>query len=249
MNYDGYSGYYAPTYNDQRYYPAYNEIQASNKSIGTLQQQAQEYARNEALRAADLVTANGLYEAINILTRSWESRGNRTFFDDSYKLPVLKVSGFNDGTQVVYTFLPENRIVYVKVSVPEYSISFEGSAYYNEPRQIPRQSYQQSAVAPQNVAGENRYVQSIKQIIGFDLVNNKRSASGHMLIQEVANGTAAYYAGIRNGDSLVKIDAYDTKNFDVSRIKAYIEDRHRAQAMLKIMFSHNGKIKTANIQM
>jgi membrane-associated protease RseP (regulator of RpoE activity) len=191
-----------------------------------------------------MIAENGLYQTINMIDSSWRSKGYRTSYTDSYKLPVLKVSGFSDGAQIIYTFLQSNRMVFVKVVVPEYSVSYEGSAYFNEPKQL----YQQRPVAPQNVPGAPA-IYSIKQFAGFELATDRRSQSGYMLINEVANGTAAYYAGMRRGDILLKIDAYETKNYDVSWMNSYVADRYRSKALLKVRFLHSGKEKTVSIQL
>ena len=49
-----------------------------------------------------------------------------------------------------------------------------------------------------------------KNYLGLELRRTLRTG-GRLLIKDVAKGTAAFYAGIMPGDSLVMIDTYDTK--------------------------------------
>jgi len=218
--------------------PVYNWNPERGGDINVLTGQIRDYANKEAKYASDMIAENGLYQAINIIDTSWRNKGYGTSYSDNYKMPVLKVSGFSDESQIIYTFLQSNKMVFVKVLVPAYSVSYEGSAYFNEPRQV----YQQGYAVPQPA------ISSVLQLAGFELATNRRSASGYMLVNKVANGTAVFYAGMRRGDVLLKIDVYDTKNFEVGWINSYITDKYRSRALLKVRFLHGGKVRTADIK-
>lgn len=188
---------------------------------------AKENAQYETDHAVELIARNGLEVAIDLLTRSWENEGKRTFLEDRNGAKILKVSGFEQNVRIEYAFHQESEKVSVRVTAPDYSVSEENSAYYSEP-------------AP---------VSSVKQFVGFELSENMRDAAGHLLIQEVAKGTAAAFAGISQGDALIKFDNYDTKDYDVARVNSYINNRARSKSMLKITFSHRGARKTVEIQL
>ena len=96
---------------------------------------------------------------------------------------------------------------------------------------------------------EPKPVSSIRQFIGFELSEDKRDGSGHLIIQDVAKGTAASFAGITQGDSLIKIDTYDTKNFDLDRINAYVANRAGTKTLVKVTFKHKSAVRTVDIQL
>ena len=238
----GYSRGSSTAYNESRSDLEYRERQKIENSI-------KNKAENEAKRASSLVAERGIGEAINILTNLWKSEGRRTSFEDRSGIAVIKIDGFNDGSQITYSFYPENRKVFVKISVPEYSVSEEASEYYADPLRNTVPSYAQQPTLPQKMPNNPSPILSLTQYTGFEIVDGKRSASGHMLIGDVAKGTAAFYAGLRQGDRLVRVDVYDTFNHDFGWIKAYIAGKSQSRALLKITFLQNGVEKTADIQL
>jgi C-terminal processing protease CtpA/Prc len=56
-------------------------------------------------------------------------------------------------------------------------------------------------------------------------------------------------ADIRNGDYIVKIDTYDIKNLKVENIGAYVENRAKNGAILKITYSRNNEQQTVALQL
>lgn len=184
-------------------------------------------AETEAGRAVQLIAEKGLGEAIREIERSWSGDGKRTFLDDRKGAKLLKVSGFAENKRMEYAFNEESGRVTVRVIEPAYSISEEKSSYYTEPQPV----------------------SSVMGHIGFELADDMRAPTGHLLIREVARGTVAAYAGITAGDVLVEIDSYDTKAYNAERINAYIANRGRAKALTKVTFSHKGIQKTVEIQL
>jgi C-terminal processing protease CtpA/Prc len=89
----------------------------------------------------------------------------------------------------------------------------------------------------------------ILQYAGFELERTMRSPSGHMIIREVGKGTAAYYAGIRPGDVLLKVDVYETRNFDPVWFIDYISNRHQSRSLITLSISRNGAEKRFEIQL
>ena len=51
------------------------------------------------------------------------------------------------------------------------------------------------------------------------------------------------------GDTLVMIDTYDTKNFDIARVDSYLKSRADIKAKVKITVSRKGEQKTIEIQL
>ena len=238
----GYSKDSSTTYNDSKNDLEYREKQEIKNSI-------RNEAENEAKRASSLVAERGIAEAINTLRKSWEDEGRRTYFEDKAGMAVIKITGFNDGAQITYSFYPENRKVFVKISVPKYSVSEEASEYYTDSPRNTEQSYGHQSTSTEYMPNNSAPILSLMQYAGFELANDKRSASGHMLIEDVAKGTAAYYAGLRRGDRLVKVDGYDASNYDPGWIKSYIADKYQSRALIKITFLQSGIEKKADIQL
>ena len=238
----GYSRGSGTSYNDSR-----NDLEYRKKQ--DIENSTRNKAENEAKRASSLAVERGIGEAISIIRNLWESEGRRTSFEDRSGIAVIKISGFNDGSQIQYSFYPENRKVFVRISVPEYSVSEEASEYYADPLRNTEPSYVQQPTPLQYMPNNPGPILSLTQFAGFDITDGKRSSSGHMLIESVAKGTAAFYAGLRQGDRLVKVDVYDTLNYDFGWIKAYLNDKHKSRALLKITFVQGGVEKTAEIQL
>ena len=251
---------YSPSANAPFSNPSRNDYSYSNsyereRQISDIKTRISENAKTEVDRASKMASEFGAEQAAALIAKTWDGEGKRTNIDKRSGLQVLKVTGFYDGSQISYTFLPENRKVYVRISVPEYSLSAEESAYYSGPagqaipapsegvRQVPvAPSYTPAAMIVSDQGG-------ILQYAGFELERTMRSPSGHMIIREVGKGTAAYYAGIRPGDVLLKVDVYETRNFDPVWFIDYISNRHQSRSLITLSISRNGAEKRFEIQL
>ena len=243
--------YSGPVINDYSYSNSYER----ERQISDIKTRISENAKTEADRASKMASEFGAEQAAALIAKTWDGEGKRTNIDKRSGLQVLKVTGFYDGSQISYTFLPENRKVYVRISVPEYSLSAEESAYYSGPagqaipapsegvRQVPVvPSYTPAAMIVSDQGGTLQHA-------GFELERTMRSPSGHMIIREVGKGTAAYYAGIRPGDVLLKVDVYETRNFDPAWFSDYISNRHQSRSLITLSISRNGTEKRFEIQL
>lgn len=201
--------------------------QERDKKIASVRDRCKEAVATETGHVAELIEGTGLKNTLEFLHNYWNAKGMRTFLEDRNNIAILTISGFEDNVKVEYTFMKDYQEVTVKASSSEYKIAEEKKAYYKEP--LPRSE--------------------LSMILGLDLADSLRSASGYLMAQNVVKGTAAAFAGIVPGDAVIKIDAYDTKNIDAARISAYIAARAQAKALLKVTFMHEGKKKTADIQL
>ncbi|MEA4873291.1 MAG: PDZ domain-containing protein [Synergistaceae bacterium] len=243
--------YSSPSRNDYSYSNSYER----ERQIRDIKTRISQNAKTEADRASNMASEFGSEQAMVLLEKTWDGEGKRTNIDRSSGLQVLKVTGFYDGSQISYTFLPENRKVYVRISVPEYSLSAEESDYYSGPAgqaaPVPSEGARQVPVVPNYtaaamiVSGQG----GTMQYAGFELERTMRSPSGHMIIREVAKGTAAYYAGIRPGDVLLKVDVYETRNFDPVWFIDYISSKHQSRSLITLSISRNGAEKRFEIQL
>ncbi|MDY9922045.1 MAG: PDZ domain-containing protein [Synergistota bacterium] len=243
--------YSSPSRNDYSYSNSYER----ERQISDVKARISQNAKTEAARASKMASEFGAEQTAALLAKTWDGEGKRTDIDSRSGLQVLKVDGFYDGSQISYTFLPENRKVYVRISVPEYSLSAEESDYYSGPSghsaPAPSEGVRQVPVVP-NYAPAAMTVSdqgSTLQYAGFELERTMRSPSGHMIIREVGKGTAAYYAGIRPGDVLLKVDVYETRNFDSVWLSDYISNRHQSRSLITLLISRNGAEKKFEIQL
>ena len=243
--------YSSPDRNDYSYSNSYER----EREISDIKAKISQNAKTEASRASKMASEFGAEQAAELLAKNWGGEGKRTNIDVRSGLLVLKVDGFYDGSQISYTFLPENRKVYARISVPEYSLAVEESDYYSgaagkavpAPSEVVRQvpvvpSYTPAAMTVSDKGGTLQHA-------GFELDRSARSPSGHMIIREVGKGTAAYYAGIRPGDVLLKVDVYETRNFDHAWFSDYISNRHQSRSLITLSISRNGTEKRFEIQL
>lgn len=234
---------------------SYSNSYERERVINEIKIRISENARSEVGRASKMASELGAEQAAVLLARSWEADGKRTNIDGRSGLYVLKVTGFYDGSQMSYTFLPENRKVFVRISVPDYSLSVEEGDYYSgssdKSAQAPSEGVRLVPTVPNytpaavTVSDQGGTLQSA----GFEIERSVRSNSGHMIIREVGKGTAAYYAGIRQGDVLLKVDVYETRNFDSAWFSEYIYDRRQSKSLVTLSISRNGAEKKFEIQL
>lgn len=234
---------------------SYSNSYESERVISEIKIRISENARSEVGRASKMASEFGAEQAAVLLARDWESEGKRTNIDGRSGLYVVKVTGFYDGSQITYTYLPENRKVFVRISVPDYSLSVEESDYYSgsagKAAQTPSEGVRQVPVVPNytpavvTVSAQGGTLQSA----GFEIERSARSNSGHMIISEVGKGTAAYYAGIRQGDILLKVDVYETRDFDSAWFSDYIYNRRQSKSLITLSISRNGAEKKFEIQL
>lgn len=237
--------------NDHSYSNSYER----DRVISEIKIKISENARSEVGRASKMASEFGAEQAAVLLEKSWEFEGKRTIIDGKSGLYVLKVTGFYDSSQMSYTFLPENRKVFVRISVPDYSLSVEESDYYSGSAGKAAPAHSEGVrlvhIAPNytsafmTVSDQGGTLQSV----GFDIERSVRSNSGHMIISEVAKGTAAYYAGIMQGDVLLKVDVYETRNFDAAWFSGYIYSRSQSKSLITLSISRNGIEKKFEIRL
>ena len=200
---------------------------AYEQKVREIREHAKESSRKEMEHAVDLIFERGVPGAVELIVKSWEVEGKKTFLDDRSGVTVLKVSGFEENIRLEYTIRQESKKISVRVTAPDYSVSEESGSYYKEPQPLsPSRSY-----------------------LGVELEEFFRDPGGRLLIKDVAKGTAAFYAGILPGDALVMIDTYDTKNFDIARVDSYLESRAAAKAKVRVTVSQKGEQKSIDIQL
>lgn len=203
------------------------EQAAYEQKVREIREHARESSRKEMEHAIDLIFERGVPATVELLIRSWDCEGKKTFLDDRNGVSFLKVSGFEENVRLEYKIRQESKEISVRVTAPDYTVSEESSAYYKEPEPIPPS----------------------KRYLGFELEEFFRDSRGRLIIKDVVKGTAAFYAGALPGESLVLIDTYDTKNFDIARINSYLEKRSEIKAKVKITVSQKGKQKIIEIQL
>lgn len=233
----------------------YSNSYMSEREINNIRTKVREQTKTEVSRASKMASELGSEQAAALLARTWESEGKRTYVDVKSGLQLLKVNGFYDGTQMSYTFLPENSKVYVRISVPEYSLSVEESDYYSNSggraELVPSGEVRNVPVTKNYVSAAMVVSDSIDtlQYAGFEIERSVRSKSGHMIIKKVGKGTAVRYAGVKAGDILLKVDVYETRNFDQDWISDYMLNKHHTRSLIILLISQKGIEKKFEIQL
>lgn len=200
---------------------------AYEQKVRVIREHAKESTRKEMEHAVELIFERGVPGTVELLVRSWEGEGKKTFLDDRNGVTVLKVSAFEENIRLEYTIRQESKKISVRVTAPDYSVSEESSTYYKEHEPLPPS----------------------RSYLGFELEEFFRDPQGRLLVKDVVNGTAVFYAGVLPGDSLVMIDTYDTKNFDIARLNSYLVNRSETKAKVKITVSQKGEQKIIEIQL
>ena len=93
-------------------------------------------------------------------------------------------------------------------------------------------------------------ISSFRKYVGFGYFQkNSVISRDDLLVGSIDSPSPAQMANIRNGDYIVKIDTYDIKNLKVENIGAYVENRAKNNAILKITYSRNGEHQTVALQL
>ena len=201
--------------------------QEKKQRIAQLRDRTAASVKTEIDHVTELANKTGTDNAIETVANYWQQKGQRTFLDDRNGKAVLKVTGFDENIIMEYIFMREFKEVTVKMSAPDYRVSEERHSYYKEP--LP--------------------ASPTKKYLGFEIYDKAKSPDGHLIITSVAENTAAFYLGIKDGDTLVKIDEYDTKHIDGARVTAYVENRAQAKSKVKLTIGSQGKTRTVEIQL
>ena len=93
--------------------------------------------------------------------------------------------------------------------------------------------------------------ESVSKYLGLTLKDKQEKANGHngFKVLNLDSKGIAGKAGMKAGDLIIKIDAFDiTKDHNVDRISAYIDGRIQKKALIKIVMLRNGARKSVEIQ-
>ncbi len=203
------------------------EKEAYEKKLNDVQDFCDNTVRTEITNVTGLIAKNGLANTTAYLKTHWNERGYSPILDDRSTITVLTVTGLKEDVKLKYTFLKNLNQLKVTTISSEYGVSAEEKASYLEPTPI----------------------SSFRKYVGFDISENSRDSEGRLLVGTIDSPSPAQMANIKNGDYIVKIDTYDIKNLKVENIGAYVENRAKNNAILKITYSRNGEHQTVALQL
>lgn len=193
--------------------------------------EVRDFCRNivqtEATHVTELMSKNGFAETLDYLKKYWNDQGGSSLLDDRSTIAILTVSGLKENVKLKYTFLKDFNEVTISALSSEYQISEEKKTAYKEPTPL----------------------SSFEKYVGFDLSNNSRDSQGYLVVGTIENASPAYMSGMQSGDSIVKIDTYDAKTLNAENISAYVANRAKTRAVLKITYSRNNQQKTTALQL
>ena len=215
---------------------------SDSSDVATIRKHAATVAQQDAQAAANLASDRGVDAAIGHVINEWDNKGCRAYSEADGSSTVVRVSGLHQDAKtakITYTFRRQHKDVTVSVSVPDCDIVEEASAAYIEPQN--------------NDYGNNNnrydgYGDALQRYLGITLSGSKDS-TGRPYIGAVSNGSGAYYSGIRRGAVLVAIDKHEIRSTGIDRLKSYLAQKARQQAVVRVTCRQNGKMKIADIQL
>lgn len=203
--------------------------QAYENKVAQIRSSAEETATRQSSHLAQLISQAGPDNALADLNAYWQAQGQTTFLDARSPISTLRATGFPQNMTIVYLLDRNIKNITVTVNAREYGVSQSSSVPYTLP--LPTLS------------------KDAQRLLGFSLADSLRSPDGFFLIQDVIPGTAAAYAGIKNGAKLYKIDGWTTATVTAAQLNAYIESRAAQNGTAAITFSGAGGQKTVQIKL
>ena len=192
---------------------------------------AENLAAAEADRTVNLIARSGVDEALRELNNYWQEQRQPTHLDDRTPVSTLKVSGFQHYLAMTYEIDRTNRNVTVCVESPYYNVMERRSARYEDPA---------PAAQPQG--------QYTQRSVGFTVSDSERTPDGFLIVKSVDHATAAYYAGLKDGSVIKKVDGHSTANVSTEQLKAYVIRRSHEGYAVNVTFAVDGKETTVPIR-
>lgn len=237
--------------------PSYQTGQAIGNLLGALIQGANQHAEQKKLqkqieelrvKLSELATseAKSMKEAVeqNKVKELWEGLQNFIYSQEMCN-PVLNNSNgiftisylkdLGGGTKMFreYAINTQNNQCRCVIKVSPYNIDVASVQEIN----IQRQPQKQVSVT-----------EAVGNYLGIVTSIEKTSECGFRILSVVPGGISEF-AGVRQGDILVKIDTYDLKDIDIERVASYIALRYQQKQSIKATVLRNGANKVFNIQL
>lgn len=115
------------------------------------------------------------------------------------------------------------------------------------PFNIEAVSVQQINIQPQPQK-QMSLTEAVGNYLGI-ITSIEKTPEGGFVILGVTPGGISEFAGLIEGDVLVKIDTYDLKDIDIDRVASYIALRFQQKQSIKATILRNGSNKVFNIQL
>ena len=175
-----------------------------------------------------LINDTTLDDTLAFIRDYWDHKGAETFLDNRTNIAKLSILSPRDNAKVEYSVMKKFREVTVKASDMKYGVSYEKKSYYNEkPEQTP-----------------------LADAFGIVMEDTRRDRYGCITAIAVTHGTPASFAGIKPGDSIIKIDTYDTRQLRTEQVLAYAKRKTEERAVVTITYtSAGGEKKTVEIHL
>lgn len=210
------------------------------KAIEKLRSDLKSAAIREVSGFAKLINEKGTKSAIETIDKNIQQKGitpqKGTVNGVSYISYSFKPGNSSNSPNIVYQYSvhPGKNICQVIAAIPALKLQEAAGANYKEPGQ--------KMTVAEKVGNYLGLAFSDKQ----EKVNGR---NGFKVLNSDPKGLAGK-AGIKNGDLIIKIDAFDiTNDHTVDRISAYIDGRIQKKTLLKIVVMRNGAKKNFEIQL
>jgi hypothetical protein len=131
------------------------------------------------------------------------------------------------------------------------SVFFRGSNAVVQPGTILRTYVDETTVISADIAPAKDITEIARKLDDYFgiVTSEEKTEDGWFAVLEVTRGGLCDIAGIKPGDMLTKIDAYDLKEYDMDRISSYIALRAGQSAKIKATVLRDGQAKVIEMQL
>jgi len=210
------------------------------KIIEKLRNDLKVAAVKEASGFVRLVNEQGTEAAIETIDKFIQQKGytskKGTVNGISYISYSFKPNTSPNAPDFVYQYSvhPDKNLCQVIAAIPSLKIQEAAAANYTKP------------------TAKLTLTESVSNYLGLSLKDKQEKVNGHngfKVLNSNPKGLAGK-AGIKAGDLIIKIDAFEIMNdHTVDRIFAYIDGRREKKALMKIVLLRNGVRKSIEIQL
>lgn len=206
-----------------------NEYERKQEEKARETEKAKQRAYDECVMAVNtelehvlkLINDTALDDTLTFIRDYWEQKGAETFLDNRTDIAKLSILSPKDNTKVEFSVMKKYREITVKASDMKYSVHYEKKSYYDEkPKQAP-----------------------LTNAFGIVMEDTRRDQYGCIVALEVEPNTPASFAGIKPGDSIIKIDIYDTRQLRTEQVLAYAKRKTEEKGVVAITYKRMGSEK------
>lgn len=196
--------------------------------ITDIEERLTAFSAQTIIEAKKAIERYGIDEGLSKINDYWMAEAYDTIYD-----PIALRLSISDSKKLFKcTYSIDKMIPELEVTVTHRAT---GKSSYRHVK-LDRSCYKRSQSEPQNQTA----TRSTLETLGFSLSNNR--SNGYLTVAEVAEGTAAFYAGLRAGTAIVAIDGNKTTQMMQDQMQAYVMKRAETGNTISVQFMSNGGV-------